>query len=68
MTIYDIINERAAMIIMSADYTSTPPRSPQLRLLRDHHPLSMSIPDIDELLWREAERIADEVIFGRFKP
>jgi hypothetical protein len=68
MTLYDIIAERAQLIIMTADYTTTPPQSPQLALMRERYPLSMSIPDIDEMLWREAERLADEVIFGRVKP
>ena len=67
MTIYDIIQYRAQLIIMTADYTTVPPRSPQLRVLRDRYPLSISLAEIDELLWREAERVANDVLFNNFR-
>lgn len=66
MTIYDIIAERAQLIIMTADYTTVPPRSPQLALMRERYPLSLSIAEIDEMLWREAEAVANDVIFNDF--
>lgn len=67
MTIYDIIAERAQQIIMAADYTSTPPQSPQLAILRNQHPLKLSRADIDALIWREAERVANDVLFNNFR-
>lgn len=67
MTIYDIIAERAQQIIMAADYTTFPPRSPQLAIIRERYPLHMSIDDIDAMLWAEAEKIADDVIFNNFR-
>lgn len=67
MTIYDIIAERAQQIIMAADYTTFPPRSPQLELLRERYPLKLSVNEIDALIWREAENIADDVIFNDFR-
>lgn len=67
MTIYDIIAERAQQIIMAADYTSTPPQSPNLVMIRERYPLSLSLAEIDELLWREAERVANDVLFNNFR-
>jgi hypothetical protein len=67
MTIDDIIHYRAQQIIMAADYTTFPPRSPQLKLLRDRYPLKLSVNELDALLWREAERVADDVIFNNFR-
>lgn len=66
MTIYDIISERAQKIIMAADYTTNPPQSPNLKMLRERYPLKLSLNELDAMLWHEAERIADEVIFGSF--
>ena len=67
MTIYDIINERAAMIIMSADYTTNPPQSPNLSIIRERHPLTISIDELNDMLWAESEKIADDVIFNDFR-
>lgn len=67
MTIYDIIAERAQQIIMAADYTSTPPQSPNLSIIRERYPLKLSVNEIDALIWREAENIADDVIFNDFR-
>lgn len=67
MTIYDIISERAQQIIMAADYSTFPPRSPQLAILRNQHPLKLSRTDIDAILWREAERVANDVLFNNFR-
>lgn len=67
MTIYDIIAERAQLIILTADYTTTPPQSPQLALMRERYPLSISLDDLDAMLWHESEKIANDVIFGDFR-
>lgn len=67
MTIYDIITERAQLIILTADYTTNPPQSPQLALMRERYQMNMALKDLDAMLWHEAERIADEVIFGDFR-
>ena len=67
MTIYDIIAERAQQIIIAADYTSTPPQSPNLSIIRERYPLKLSVSEIDALIWREAENIADDVIFNDFR-
>lgn len=67
MTIYDLIIKRAQIIIWAADYTTNPPQSPQLELLRERYPLKLSVNEIDALIWREAENIADDVIFNDFR-
>lgn len=67
MTIYDIIAERAQQIIMTADYSTTPPQSPNLSIIRERYPLSLSLTDLDAMLWAESEKLADEVIFGDFR-
>ena len=67
MTIYDIINERAALIIMAADYTTNPPQSPNLSIIRERYPLNLSLNELDAMLWAESEKIADDVIFNDFR-
>ena len=67
MTIYDIIAERAQQIIMTADYTTTPPTSPNLYMIRERYPLKLSVNELDAMLWTEAEKVADDVIFNDFR-
>ena len=67
MTIDDIIQYRAQQIIMAADYTSTPPQSPNLSIIRERYPLKLSVNELDALIWREAEKVADDVIFNNFR-
>lgn len=67
MTLYDIIAERAQQIIMATDYTTFPPRSPQLVVLRERYPLNLSLNELDAMLWAESEKIADDVIFNNFR-
>lgn len=67
MTIYDIINERAQIIIWAANYTTNPPQSPNLSIIRERYPLNISIDDINDMLWAESEKIADDVIFNDFR-
>lgn len=67
MTIYDIINERAQIIIWAANYTTNPPTSPNLSIIRERYPLKLSVNEIDALIWREAENIADDVLFNNFR-
>lgn len=67
MTIYDIIAERAQQIIMATDYTTFPPISPQLAIMRERYPLKLSVNEIDALIWREAERVANDVLFNNFR-
>lgn len=67
MTIYDIINERAQIIIWAADYTTNPPQSPNLKMIRERYPLQISIDELNAMLWAESEKIADDVIFNDFR-
>lgn len=67
MTIDDIIQYRAQQIIMAADYTSTPPQSPNLSIIRERYPLNLSLNELDAMLWAESEKIADDVIFNDFR-
>ena len=64
MTIYDLIIQRAQIIIWAADYTTTPPTSPNLNIIRERYALDVSIDDIESMIWAESEKIADDVIYG----
>lgn len=67
MTIDDIIHYRAQQIIMAADYTTDPPQSPNLSIIRERYPLNLSLNELDAMLWAESEKIADDVIFNDFR-
>lgn len=67
MTLYDIIAERAQQIIMATDYTTFPPTSPNLNMIRERYPLNLSLNELDAMLWAESEKIADDVIFNNFR-
>lgn len=67
MTIDDIIHYRAQQIIMAADYTTNPPQSPNLVMIRERYPLTISIDELNDMLWAESEKIADDIVFNDFR-